>query len=206
MVKIGSGAQRGKKDYLLSRYGSHLVVMNGESSKREVALAQTYFSEQTRRQELQDKMKRIELRNEMKESNRRLNDAAYQAGVRNEMFGAFHNKGYQGLYGGLNLKEIVSHKGLPPKADLLDHIGKTELAANNYRATQADERLRRENVESPHKALSVHFEVGKSVRDNILSMENTPPEDLPPEENIKQTIKKFEREKSELPSIETQPE
>ncbi|WCG83005.1 DNA damage-inducible protein D [Pectobacterium sp. A5351] len=197
MVKIGSGAQRELKDIRLSRYACYLVVQNGDPTKPVIAAGQTYFAIQTRRQELADDEtfkqlredeKRLFLRNELKEHNKQLVEAAQQAGVETTLdFAIFQNHGYQGLYGGLDQKAIHQRKGLKKSQKILDHMGSTELAANLFRATQAEEKLRRDNVKSKQKANETHFEVGRKVRQTIKELGGTMPENLPaPEKSIKQ--------------------
>lgn len=197
MVKIGSGATRKLKDIKLSRYASYLVVQNGDPTKPVIAAGQTYFAMQTRRQELADDEafkqlkedeKRLFLRNELKEHNKQLVEAAQKAGVETTLdFAIFQNHGYQGLYGGLDRKAIHQRKGLKKSQQILDHMGSTELAANLFRATQAEEKLRRDNVKSKQKANETHFEVGRKVRQTIKELGGTMPENLPaPEKSIKQ--------------------
>ncbi|MCH5051416.1 MULTISPECIES: DNA damage-inducible protein D [Pectobacterium] len=197
MVVLGSGAQRELEDIHLSRYACYLVVQNGDPSKPVIATGQTYFAIQTRRQELADDEtfkrlredeKRLFLRNELKEHNKQLVEAAQQAGVETTLdFAIFQNHGYQGLYGGLDQKAIHQRKGLKKSQKILDHMGSTELAANLFRATQAEEKLRRDNVKSKQKANETHFEVGRKVRQTIKELGGTMPENLPaPEKSIKQ--------------------
>lgn len=203
VISAGKGAELERKDYFVSRYAAYLIAMNGDSRKPQIALAQRYFAVQTRRQELHDQLscseKRIELRNRLANSNKRLNEAAYNAGVRQKMFGVFYDKGYQGLYG-LCLREIKQRKGIPSKNNPADYMGSTELAANDFRATQTEERLNRENIQSAPTAITIHFQVGQSVRETILKQGNTPPEDLPPEENIKPMLAKWHKERKQLES------
>ncbi len=197
MVVLGSGAQRELEDVHLSRYACYLVVQNGDPSKPVIAAGQTYFAIQTRRQELADDetfkrlredQKRLFLRNELKEHNKQLVEAAQQAGVETTLdFAIFQNHGYKGLYGGLDQKAIHQRKGLKKSQKILDHMGSTELAANLFRATQAEEKLRRDNVKSKQKANETHFEVGRKVRQTIQELGGTMPENLPvPEKSIKQ--------------------
>ncbi len=201
MVKIGSGASRKIEDYQLSRYACYLVVQNGDPSKSVIANGQTYFAMQTRRQELSDDKafqqlkedeKRLFLRNELKEHNKQLVEAAQQAGVVSTLdFAIFQNHGYKGLYGGLDVKAIHNRKELKKSQKILDHMGSTELAANLFRATQTEEKLRRENIQGKNKANTTHFEVGNKVRQTIKELGGTMPEDLPtPKKSISQVERK----------------
>ncbi|ARB83262.1 MULTISPECIES: DNA damage-inducible protein D [Yersinia] len=196
-VILGSGAQRELDDVHLSRYACYLVVQNGDPSKPVIASGQTYFAIQTRRQELADdeifkklreNEKRLFLRNELKEHNKHLVETAQQAGVETTLdFAVFQNHGYQGLYGGLDQKSIHQRKGLKKSQKILDHMGSTELAANLFRATQAEEKLRRDQVKSKQQANQTHFNVGQKVRQTIEELGGTMPENLPtPEKSIKQ--------------------
>ena len=200
MVEIGSGAKRKLEDIKLSRYACYLIVQNGDPSKPVIANGQTYFAIQTRRQELADdeafqrlreEEKRLFLRNEMREHNKQLVEAAQQAGVESNLdFAIFQNHGYKGLYGGLNAKAIHQRKRLKKSQQILDNMGSTELAANLFRATQTEEKLRRENIQKKTKANKTHFEVGKKVRQTIEELGGTMPEDLP---TPKEDLKKLER-------------
>lgn len=197
MVKIGSNAKRALKDIVLSRYACYLVVQNGDPAKPVIAAGQTYFAIQTRRQELADDEafkqlredeKRLFLRNELKEHNKQLVEAAQQAGVATATdFAIFQNHGYQGLYGGLDQKAIHQRKGLKKNQKILDHMGSTELAANLFRATQTEEKLKRDGVNSKQQANTTHFDVGRKVRQTIQELGGTMPEELPtPQVSIKQ--------------------
>jgi len=208
MVSIGSGAERQMESYALSRYACYLIVQNGDPSKPVIANGQTYFAIQTRRQELADdetfqrlkeNEKRLFLRNEMKEHNKKLVEAAQQAGVESNLdFAIFQNHGYKGLYGGLDAKGIHARKGLKKSQQILDNMGSTELAANLFRATQAEEKLRRENIQGKTKANTTHFEVGKKVRQTIEELGGTMPEDLPtPEEDLKRLEKRVQKKLGE---------
>jgi DNA-damage-inducible protein D len=201
MVQIGSGAKRKLEDIRLSRYACYLLVQNADASKAIVALGQTYFAVQTRRQELSDDAefqklkedeKRLFLRNELREHNKQLVETAQGAGVETNLdFAIFQNHGYKGLYGGLDAKGIHAQKGLKKSQQILDHMGSTELAANLFRATQAEEKLRRDQVKSKKQANQTHFEVGAKVRKTIEDLGGTMPEHLPtPEENVKKLAKK----------------
>ena len=204
MVPIGSNAKRGFPSYKLSRYACYLIVMNGDSSKKIIALGQTYFAVKTRQQELienfddltEDK-KRLAIRNEMTAHNKSLAEAAQMAGIETARdYAIFQNKGYQGLYGGLGAKEIHERKGLKKSQKILDHMGSTELAANLFRATQTDEKLRRENIVGKTVANQTHYEVGKKVRQTISELGGTMPEDLP---TPSKSIQQIEKEQGKLP-------
>jgi DNA-damage-inducible protein D len=202
LVEIGSGAIREIKDIHLSRYACYLIVQNADSSKEVIAIGQTYFAIQTRKQEVfeenfnqlnNEEEKRIFLRKEMSEHNKQLADAAKKAGVIQPWeYAVFQNHGYMGLYNGLGAKEIHAKKGLEKKQNILDHMGSTELAANLFRATQTEEKLKRENIKGKQKANQAHFEVGQKVRQTIVELGGTLPEDLPTEKSIK----KIEEEKT----------
>jgi len=190
MVGIGSGAQRPLKTILLSRYACYLIVQNADPSKEIVALGQTYFAVQTRRQELSgrdtEEERRLLLREEMKLHNVRLAGVARSAGViEPQDYAIFQDHGYRGLYGGLGAKDINRHKGLKKSQQILDHMGSTELAANLFRATQTEEKLRRDKIAGKDKANRTHYEVGAKVRKTIRELGGTMPENLPPAESIK---------------------
>jgi DNA-damage-inducible protein D len=196
MVTIGSGAQRPIDTIKLTRYACYLTVQNADPSKTIVAQAQTYFAIQTRIAEVQqmeeynrlstEEEKRLFLREEMAKHNTQLADAAKDAGVIEPYdYAIFQNYGYQGLYGGLGAKEIHARKGLKKSQKILDHMGSTELAANLFRATQTEEKLRRENIKGKMKANKTHYDVGKKVRQTIKELGGTMPEDLPVAESIK---------------------
>mgnify|MGYP003307974176 CR=1 FL=1 len=195
MVQIGSGAQREFSSYMLSRYACYLTVMNGDPRKEVIALGQTYFAVKTRQQELienyeelTEDQKRLAIRNEMKQHNVALADAAHDAGVVAPLdYAVFQNYGYMGLYGGLKAQDIKERKGLKKGQDILDHMGSTELAANLFRATQTEEKLRRDNVKGKDAANRTHYAVGQKVRKTIAELGGTMPEDLPtPQKSIKQ--------------------
>ena len=203
MVPIGSGAQRETEDIKLSRYACYLIIQNADPAKEIVALGQTYFAVQTRRQELSDEFgkfesdeeKRLFLRQQMKEHNRYLASAAKEAGVvRSLDYAIFQDHGYKGLYGGLGQVDIHRRKGLKKGQKILDHMGSTELAANLFRATQAEDKLRRENIKGKDKANQAHFEVGKKVRQTIKELGGTMPESLPSAENIRKIASKSRKQ------------
>ena len=196
MVSIGSGAKRPLETVKLSRYACYLIVQNADPSKEVVANGQTYFAIQTRIAEIKqmdeynrlssEEEKRLFLRNELARHNSQLADAARHAGViESRDYAIFQNHGYKGLYGGLDAKAIHARKGLKKSQKILDHMGSTELAANLFRATQTEEKLRRENVKGKTKANQTHYEVGKKVRQTIVELGGTMPEDLPVADSIK---------------------
>ena len=204
MIEIGKGGKREMPSYALSRYACYLVVQNGDPSKPVIANGQTYFAIQTRRQELVDdetfqrlkeNEKRLFLRNEVKEHNKKLVEAAQQAGVETNLdFAIFQNHGYKGLYGGLDARKIHQHKGLKKSQQILDNMGSTELAANLFRATQTEDKLRRDHIQGKIKANETHFEVGKKVRQTIEELGGTMPEDLPtPDEDLKKLGKREQK-------------
>ena len=195
MVDIGSGAARKVEDYHLSRYACYLVAMNGDPRKHAVALAQTYFAVKTRQQELVENydaltedQKRLAIRHEMKEHNKALAAAAQEAGVISpQEYAIFQNEGYKGLYGGLGAQGIHKRKGLKKGQKILDHMGSTELAANLFRATQTEEKLRRDQVRGKENANKTHHDVGCKVRQTIQDLGGTMPENLPtPDQSIQQ--------------------
>jgi DNA-damage-inducible protein D len=190
MVDIGSGAQRAIRTVFLSRYACYLVVQNADPAKDIVALGQTYFAVQTRRQEMAElsgeEERRLLLRREMKLHNVKLAGVARSAGVVTSLdYAIFQNHGYQGLYGGLSAQDIRDRKRLSKGKDILDHMGSTELAANLFRATQTEEKLRRDKVKGKEQAGRTHHEVGAKVRQTIRELGGTMPENLPAAESIK---------------------
>jgi len=204
MVPIGSGAVRQMESVKLSRYACYLIVQNADPSKEVVALGQTYFAVQTRLQEIKqmdeynrlssEDEKRLFLRDEMAKHNIQLASAAKDAGVIEPIdYAIFQNHGYKGLYGGLDAKDIHKKKGLIKSQQILDHMGSTELAANLFRATQTEEKLRRENIQGKQKANQTHFEVGKKVRQTIKEIGGTMPENLPVADSIKVLERKSEK-------------
>ena len=204
MVNLGSGSQREIGDYMLSRYACYLIVMNGDPRKQVIAIGQTYFAVKTRQQELvenydelSEDQKRLAIRSEMKRHNKQLADAAHDAGVETPLeYAIFQNYGYQGLYGGLSAKDIQQRKGLKKSENILDHMGSTELAANLFRATQTEEKLRRDQIQGKELANAVHYQVGRKVRQTIKELGGTMPEDLP---TPPKSIKQIEKEQKKLP-------
>ena len=206
MVEIGSNAKREIEDIALSRYACYLIVMNGDPRKEVIALGQTYFAVKTRQQELiedydrlTEEQKRLAIRNEMKRHNSALANAAQGAGVKQPVdFAIFQNYGYMGLYNGLKAQDIKVRKGLKKNQDILDFMGSTELAANLFRATQTEEKLRREHIQGKSEANKTHYEVGKKVRQTIKELGGTMPEDLPtPEKSVRQIEKENKQISSE---------
>ncbi len=200
LVEIGSGAKRDIGDLFLTRYACYLIIQNADPTKEVVALGQTYFAIQTRKQELAEQEfdfnkkteeeKRLFLRLEMVEHNKQLAEAAKNAGVIQPVeYAIFQNWGYKGLYNGLDAKGIHQKKGLKKSQNILDHMGSTELAANLFRATQTEEKLKRDNVKNKEQANKTHYEVGKKVRKTIEELGGTMPENLPVVESIKQLVK-----------------
>ncbi len=173
MVEIGSGAKRKQKDYKLTRYACYLIAQNANPRLKIVALAQTYFAVQTRKQEISEKEytslteeeKRFYQRNLTRKGNYSLNQTAKKAGVKN--FDKFHNSGYKGLYNGETADDIAKRKGLRYREDILDNMGSEELAANLFRITQTESRLKRDRVDNEKQACDTHNKIGKIVREAI---------------------------------------
>lgn len=217
MVGLGLGTSREISDIRLSRYACYLIVQNGDPQKTVIAHGQTYFALQTRRQELEDEDKfaslseddkRLSIRKELAEHNKHLAAAAKEAGVESPLdYAIFQDHGYKGLYGGLGAKEIHAKKGLKKSHKILDYMGSTELAANLFRATQTEEKLRRDTVQGKTQANKTHFEVGEKVRQTISELGGTMPEDL---ETPKKGVQQLERarikiEGKQKPKIDNQP-
>lgn len=204
MVAIGSGAERGFDDgVMLSRYACYLIVQNADPAKAVVATGQTYFAIQTRLQEISqmdeysrlssEDERRLFLRDELARHNTQLASAAKDAGVVQPIdYAIFQNHGYKGLYGGIDAKGIHQKKGLTKSDHILDHMGSTELAANLFRATQTEDKLRRENITGKQQANQTHFEIGRKVRETIKEIGGTMPENLPVAESVKKIKKKQE--------------
>src|SRR3989338_29726 len=202
MIEIGKTASREVKDVRLSRYACYLVVQNSDPSKEIVALGQTYFAIQTRKQEVQEELiedqKRLFLRGEVTAHNKHLVETASKAGVKN--YAVFTNYGYMGLYGGLKVQDIHKQKKLKTSQKILDHMGSEELAANLFRATQTDAKIKREEIQGEARANQAHFDVGKKVRQTIREMGGTMPEKLPTPDGVekaKSRVKKLAKEKIE---------
>ena len=204
MISLAKTAQRQVESVKLSRYACYLIVQNADPSKEVVALGQTYFAVQTRIREIQqmeeynrltsEVEKRLFLRNQLVQHNLLLASAAKDAGVIEPIdYAVFQNHGYKGLYNGLDAKAIHKHKGLKKSQQILDHMGSTELAANLFRATQTEDKLRKENIKGKEKANKTHYEVGRKVRQTIKELGGTMPENLPVSENIKTVQKKLEK-------------
>jgi len=186
MVSIGSGAEKPVETIYLSRYACYLIVQNSDPTKVVVAEGQTYFAIQTRRQEKRENLiednKRVFLREEMKKHNKSLSQAASMAGVSN--YAIFQNYGYKGLYGGLTMQDIHQRKNLKKSQQILDHMESEELAANLFRATQTDAKIRREDIKGEMNANLVHYQVGQKVRGTIRDLGGTMPENLPTPDGI----------------------
>ena len=201
-IEMPKTATKTVQDIILSRYACYLIVMNGDPRKEIIALGQTYFAVKTRQQEIienydsfSEAQKRLAIRNEIVNHNKALADAAKKAGVEAPIeYAVFQNCGYKGLYGGMDMKAIHEHKGLKKSQKILDHMGSAELAANLFRATQTEEKLRRDNIQGKEQANQTHFEVGAKVRKTIEELGGTMPEDLPtPEKSIKQIEREVEK-------------
>ena len=197
MIKLAKGATRNVIDYRLSRYACYLIVMNGNPKKEIIALGQTYFAIQTRKQELSEKEyneltedeKRLYRRNQARKGNYNLNKTAVKSGVKD--LSRFHNAGYKGLYNGETADDIFKRKKLRYREDILDNMGSEELADNIFRIAQTDAKLKRDKVNNEYTANSVHFEVGKEVRNSIKRLGGTVPENLP---TPKISLKELEKE------------
>jgi len=211
MVKIGSGAEKQVIDYKLTRYACYLIVQNGDPRKEIIALGQTYFAIQTRRQELADTFnqldennKRLVVRGNIKQWNQLLAEAAHNAGIiTDEEFAIFQNAGYMGLYGGLTVADIHARKGLKDKDKILDFMGSTELIANLFRISQTEEKLKLDQPASAVEANNIHYQIAEKIRNAMKAMGTTLPENLStPEKSIqvieREEIKKLRSSKTKL--------
>ena len=196
MVSIGSGAYREQIDYKLTRYACYLIAQNGDSRKKVIALAQTYFAVQTRKQEITEKEynsltedeKRLYQRNLTKKGNYSLNQTAQNAGVKN--FDKFDNYGYKGLYTGETADDVAKRKGLRYREDILDNMGSDELIANLFRISQTEQKLKKDNIQTEKEANRTHYNIGKNIREVIAKNGGTMPEELPtPKKSLKQLEK-----------------
>ena len=198
-IKMPKGAEKTIPDYKLSRYACYLIAQNGDSRKKVIALAQTYFAVQTRKQEITEKEysmlsedeKRFYQRNLTHKGNYSLNQAAKKAGVKN--FDRFHNSGYKGLYNGETADDIAKRKRLRYREDILDNMGSEELAANLFRITQTESKLKKDNIQGEKQANKTHYKIGKNIREVIAKNGGTMPEDLP---TPKKSLKQLEKEKN----------
>ena len=198
MIIIAKGAKRKVLDYKLTRYACYLIVMNGDPRKEVISLGQTYFAVKTRQQEFQELFnqlteneKRLFIRGDIKQKNMLLAESARNAGVITPTeFAIFQDSGYKGLYNGLTAKDIAKRKGINDNEEILDYMGSEELAANLFRITQTEGKLKKDQVTSKTQANKIHYEVGKTVRKAIQEIGGTMPEELPtPEKNIKELEK-----------------
>ena len=203
MITIAKGGKRKIPDYKLSRYACYLIAQNSDPRKETVALAQTYFAIQTRRMELFEKEyeslseddKRLYQRNLTKKGNYSLNQTAKKAGVKN--FDKFHNEGYKGLYNGETANDISKRKGLRYREDILDNMGSEELAANLFRITQTEAKIKKDNIEGENNTNKTHYTIGKNIREVIKKNGGTMPEDLP---TPNKSLKEIEKERILLSS------
>lgn len=204
-IQMPKGAEKTILDYKLTRYACYLIAQNGDTRKKVIALAQTYFAVQTRKQEITEKEyseltedeKRFYQRDLTRKGNYSLNKTAKNAGVKN--FDKFHNAGYKGLYNGETADDIAKRKGLRYREDILDNMGSTELIANLFRISQTEEKLIRDNIKNEKEANKTHYNVGAKVRKTIMELGGTMPEDLPtPKKSLKQLEKENNRNLKKL--------
>ena len=209
LIVVGKGAQRRVESYRLSRYACYLIIENADPSKPIVAQGQTYFAVQTRRAEIAElreaQAKRLELRTHASETNKKLAEAAQDAGVPSGRFGIFQDSGYKGLYDGLGVAEIKEKKAIPTKDDILDRMGREELGANIFRITQAEAALREADIQDEERANAIHREAGEDVRGLLRKRGRRMPEDLPPEPTIKPLLDE-QRRKSKRKEIGQKPD
>lgn len=211
MVDLGNGSKRRVKDYMLSRYACYLVMQNGDPRKEVIAIGQTYFAIQTRRQEVADAFnqldedsKRLVIRGEVKSWNSMLADAAHRAGITGQAeYAEFQNAGYMGLYAGLRVADIHARKGLAPEQKILYHMSSEELGANLFRITQTETKMRRDNPSGLDEASTIHYTVGREARETIEKIGGTMPEDLPtPQKSISQVereqLKRLKKDRKKL--------
>jgi DNA-damage-inducible protein D len=197
----GKGAVQNTKDYYLSRLACYLIAMNGDPRKQTIAQAQQYFAVSTRKNEMheirQEYQERVQIRLEVAEGNRQLSEAAARAGVRSPMFGVFHDAGYLGQYA-LDAENIRLYKGIPEGGEILDYMGREELASNLFRITQMEGRLRREQIVGEDAAIQAHFAVGREVRDTLKRLGATMPEDLPTADSIRTELERQRRARQKI--------
>ena len=200
VIEVGNGARTKRENMVLSKYACYLIAMNGDAAKPQIATAQTYFAAQTHKQEIEqalsNEQRRLLLRERIRDANKKLFSAAKAAGV--TRFAIFQDAGYRGLYDGRGSEEIKRIKGIPNNEELLDCIDREELAANEFRATQTESKLRRDNVQGESKATRTHFDVGRHVRKAIAEIKGTMPEQLPAAPSIKKLAQKQAKDTKQL--------